>query len=291
MITATTIEAARHALRRLNPDGRKTVGFTPTMGSLHQGHLSLVRASRKENDISVASVFVNPTQFGPEEDFDSYPREPDEDAKLLQREGADMLFLPRPEEIYPPRFHTSIRVKKITENLCGASRPGHFDGVATVVAKLFNILCPTRAYFGLKDAQQVRVVESIVRDLNMGVEIRPMPIVRESDGLALSSRNRYLTEDQRQRALCLSESLFAAEKMIEGGERDAAAVVARMKEIIAPDEALEIDYISTVGWESLDELRELSGKVLVAAAVFLGSTRLIDNVIVDAGEPPASDKE
>lgn len=291
MITATTIEEARSALRQLNPDGGKSVGFTLTMGSLHQGHLSLVRASRTENDISVASVFVNPTQFGPEEDFESYPRDPDQDRTLLQREGVDLLFTPQPEEIYPPQFHTSVRVKKITENLCGASRPGHFDGVATVVVKLLNIIRPHRAYFGLKDAQQVRVVETIVRDLNMNVEIRPMPIVREADGLALSSRNRYLSGEERQRAICLSKSLFAAAELIGNGERDADKVVALMKEIINPDEELEIDYISTVGWESLDELRELSGTVLVAAAINLGKTRLIDNVIVDAGEPPESDEE
>ncbi len=286
MIIATTIEEARAALQQLNPDGGKPVGFTPTMGSLHQGHLSLVRASGEENDISVASVFVNPTQFGPEEDFESYPRDPEQDRMLLQSEGVDLLFLPQPDEIYPPRFHTSVRVKKVTENLCGASRPGHFDGVATVVAKLFNIIRPHRAYFGLKDAQQVRVVETIVRDLNMGVEIRPMPIVREADGLALSSRNRYLSAEERQRALCLSRSLLAAAEMIAGGEHDTDPVVARMKEIIAPDEDLEIDYISTVGWETLDELRQLSGTVLVAAAITLGNTRLIDNVIVDAGELP-----
>jgi pantoate--beta-alanine ligase len=291
MIIATTIEEARAALRQLNPDGARSVGFTPTMGSLHQGHLSLVRASRDENDISVASVFVNPTQFGPEEDFDSYPRDPDQDRTLLQSEGADLLFLPQPDEIYPPRFHTGIRVKKITETLCGASRPGHFDGVATVVAKLFNIIRPDRAYLGIKDAQQVRVVESMVRDLNMEVEIRPMPIVREADGLALSSRNRYLSGEERQRATRLSKSLFAAAQLIEGGERDADQVVIRMKEIINPDEELEIDYISMVGWESLDEQRVLSGKVLVAAAITLGSTRLIDNAIVNAGDPPGTDEE
>jgi len=291
MITAATIEEARAALQRLNPDGSKRVGFTPTMGSLHQGHLSLVRASREENDISVASVFVNPTQFGPEEDFDSYPREPDRDSKLLTNEGLDLLFLPQPEEIYPHGFHTSVRVKKVTENLCGASRPGHFDGVATVVAKLFNILRPHRAYFGLKDAQQVRVVETMVRDLNMETEIRPMPIVREADGLALSSRNRYLSAEERQRAVTLSKSLFAAAEMIGDGERNADTVVERMKEILAPDDQLEIDYISPVSWETLDDQRELSGTVLVAAAVTVGSTRLIDNIIVDAGDPPASDKE
>ncbi len=291
MITASTIEEARAALRQLNPDGNKSVGFTPTMGSLHQGHLSLVRASRDENDISVASVFVNPTQFGPEEDFDNYPRDPEQDSTLLQREGVDLLFHPRPEEIYPPRFHTNVRVKKVTENLCGSSRPGHFDGVATVVAKLLNIIRPHRAYFGLKDAQQVRVVETVVRDLNMDVEIRPMPIVREADGLALSSRNRYLSAEQRRRALCLSKSLFAAAELIESGERDADQVVARMKEIINPDEELEIDYISTVGWESLDEQRDLCGTVLVAAAITFGTTRLIDNVIVDAGQLPETDEE
>jgi pantoate--beta-alanine ligase len=291
MILATTIEEARAALGNLNPDGKQSVGFTPTMGSLHQGHLSLVRASRDENDISVASVFVNPTQFGPEEDFESYPRDPEQDRILLQREGVDLIFHPQPEEIYPPRFHTSVRVKKITENLCGASRPGHFDGVATVVAKLFNIIRPQRAYFGLKDAQQVRVVETIVRDLNMEVEIRPMPIVREADGLALSSRNRYLSPEQRQRALCLSQSLFAAAEMIQGGEHDSDQVVTRMKEIIAPDDELEIDYIATVSWETLDEVRELSGSVLVAAALTLGSTRLIDNVIVDAGDLPKTDED
>jgi len=291
MITASTIEEARNALRQLNPDGRKTVGLTPTMGSLHQGHLSLARAAGDENDISVASIFVNPTQFGPEEDFDGYPRDPDRDRKLLQREDVDLLFLPQPEEIYPPRFHTSVRVKKITENLCGGSRPGHFDGVATVVAKLFNIIRPQRAYFGLKDAQQVRVVETMVRDLNMDIEVRPMPIVREADGLALSSRNRYLSPEERQRAVCLSQGLLAAAQLIGEGERDADQVVARIKEILNPDEELEIDYISTVGWESLDDQRELSGMVLVAAAINLGQTRLIDNIIVDAGEAPASDEE
>ncbi|MDP4094635.1 MAG: pantoate--beta-alanine ligase [Bacillota bacterium] len=259
----------------------KSIGFVPTMGYLHEGHLSLVKHAADENDFVVMSIFVNPTQFGPNEDLDKYPRNLDGDMQLAEQAGVDVIFLPKVSEMYPEGYKTYISVEKITERLCGKSRPGHFRGVATVVCKLFNIVEPDKAYFGEKDAQQVVVIKQMVRDLNMGLEIVPCPIVREADGLALSSRNTYLTKGQRNSALVLSTSLFHARDMIKNGERRVNAILDYLKKNISSEEAANIDYIEIVDADTLEPLNVVEKRVLIALAVKFGTTRLIDNVIVE----------
>jgi len=259
----------------------KSIGFVPTMGYLHEGHLSLVRKARKENEIVVVSIFVNPTQFGPNEDFDKYPRDTDRDLKLLQNENVDFVFMPSVEEMYPEGYATYVIVERLTEVLCGKSRPGHFRGVATVVTKLFNIVKPTRAYFGQKDAQQFRVLKRMVEDLNMDVEMVEAPIVRESDGLAMSSRNVYLSPEERKQAVALFETLNLAKKAIENGERDAEKVKKLMRENISKYDKVIIDYIEIVDEKNLTPLSKIEGKVLIAIAAFVGKARLIDNIIVE----------
>ncbi|MDI3472951.1 MAG: pantoate--beta-alanine ligase [Thermotogaceae bacterium] len=259
----------------------KSIGFVPTMGYLHEGHLSLVRKARKENEIVVVSIFVNPTQFGPNEDFDKYPRDTDRDLKLLQNENVDFVFMPSAEEMYPEGYATYVIVERLTEVLCGKSRPGHFRGVATVVTKLFNIVKPTRAYFGQKDAQQFRVLKRMVEDLNMDVEMVEAPIVRESDGLAMSSRNVYLSPEERKQAVALFETLNLAKKAIENGERDAEKVKQLMRENISKYDKVIIDYIEIVDEKNLTPLSKIEGKVLIAIAAFVGKARLIDNIIVE----------
>ncbi|MDN5338849.1 MAG: pantoate--beta-alanine ligase [Thermotogaceae bacterium] len=259
----------------------KSIGFVPTMGYLHEGHLSLVRKARKENEIVVVSIFVNPTQFGPNEDFDKYPRDTDRDLKLLQNENVDFVFMPSAEEMYPEGYATYVIVERLTEVLCGKSRPGHFRGVATVVTKLFNIVKPTRAYFGQKDAQQFRVLKRMVEDLNMDVEMVEAPIVRESDGLAMSSRNVYLSPEERKQAVALFETLNLAKKAIENGERDAEKVKKLMRENISKYDKVIIDYIEIVDEKNLTPLSKIEGKVLIAIAAFVGKARLIDNIIVE----------
>jgi pantoate--beta-alanine ligase len=259
----------------------KSIGFVPTMGYLHEGHLSLVRKARKENEIVVVSIFVNPTQFGPNEDFDKYPRDTDRDLKLLQNENVDFVFMPSVEEMYPEGYATYVIVERLTEVLCGKSRPGHFRGVATVVTKLFNIVKPTRAYFGQKDAQQFRVLKRMVEDLNMDVEMVEAPIVRESDGLAMSSRNVYLSPEERKQAVALFETLNLAKKAIENGERDAEKVKQLMRENISKYDKVIIDYIEIVDEKNLTPLSKIEGKVLIAIAAFVGKARLIDNIIVE----------
>lgn len=273
--TKAELKESLKALRK----GHKTVGFVPTMGFLHEGHLSLVQRAKSENDVVVVSIFVNPTQFGPNEDFASYPRDLNRDSELVASVGCDLVFAPEPEEMYPAPYMTYVDVfGGLTDKLCGASRPGHFKGVATVVTKLFNLVKPTRAYFGQKDAQQVAVIEQMVADLDMELEIVPCPIVREADGLALSSRNTYLSASERQEALVLSQSLNWAKTQIEMGERSAAVLLEGMKAIINKSASTEIDYIQIVNARSLESVESLSGTILIAMAVKVGKPRLIDNM-------------
>lgn len=268
-------------LKALRKEG-KSVGLVPTMGYLHEGHLSLVREARRNNEIVVVSIFVNPTQFGPNEDLASYPRDFERDAALLDREGVDFIFAPEVEDMYPAGYATYVDVEgELTGRLCGASRPGHFRGVATVVSKLFNIVAPDRAYFGIKDAQQVAVIRRMAMDLNFDLEIVACPIVREADGLALSSRNVYLTESERTDALVLSQSLFMAKALIEGGERSAEAVRRAIADRIGAVSSAVIDYIEIVDAMTLATADVLSGKILIALAVKVGKPRLIDNLQIE----------
>lgn len=273
-----TIDALKSELKELRK-GHKTVGFVPTMGFLHEGHISLVKRAKAENEVVVVSIFVNPTQFGPGEDFESYPRDLERDAALVEAAGCNLVFAPTPEEMYPKPYNTYVDVfGGLTDKLCGASRPGHFRGVATVVTKLFNLVKPTNAYFGQKDAQQVAVIEQMVRDMNMDLNIVPCPIVREADGLALSSRNTYLGEAERKDALVLSKSLFWAKEAIENGERNAATLIEGMKAIINQTASTTIDYVEIVSAKTLEPVEALSGDILMALAVKVGKPRLIDNM-------------
>lgn len=259
----------------------KTIGFVPTMGYLHEGHLSLARRSVQENDFTVMSIFVNPTQFGPNEDFERYPRDLERDLAMAESVGVDVVFAPSVEEMYPDGYKTYVNVEDITGVLCGRSRPGHFRGVTTVVNKLFNIVEPDKAYFGQKDAQQVVVVKKMVRDLNMNLEVVACPIVREPDGLAMSSRNTYLSSEERKAALILSKSLFEAEELIKQGERSGKKIAEYIEGRIKTEKLAEIDYVEVVSADSLEKLEELKGNVLIALVVKFGKTRLIDNVIVE----------
>ncbi|QEK12877.1 pantoate--beta-alanine ligase [Crassaminicella thermophila] len=277
MFIVENVKDIREIVKREKRDGKK-IGFVPTMGYLHEGHLSLIRRAKEENDFVVVSVFVNPTQFCAGEDFETYPRSLERDSKLAQSAGADILFNPSAKEMYPNGYKTDVVVNEITDKLCGASRPGHFKGVTTVVCKFFNIVQPDRAYFGQKDAQQVVVIEQMVKDLNMDLEIVPCPIVREEDGLALSSRNTYLNEKERKAGLILSKSLFAAKDMIENGERDAIKIKDFIIKNISNEPMANIDYVEVVSAENLEDIKKLQGDVLIALAVKIGKTRLIDNI-------------
>ncbi|MCL4370361.1 MAG: pantoate--beta-alanine ligase [Chloroflexi bacterium] len=261
-----------------------SVGLVPTMGALHQGHLSLVKMARAENDVVVVSIFVNPKQFGPSEDFASYPRDYQRDLAMLEKEGSDLVFMPTVEEMYPAGFDTYVNVGAITQRLEGASRPGHFKGVATVVAKLFNIVRPTRAYFGEKDAQQLRVIRKMVQDLAFDTEVVPGPTVREPDGLAMSSRNKYLHIQERQAAAILFRALSLAQQKFGGGERDAERLRRAIGEVISSEPLANIDYVSIADADTLDELTQIRGRALASLAVRIGKTRLIDNVLL--GESP-----
>lgn len=258
-----------------------SVGLVPTMGYLHQGHLALVRRARQENDTLVVSIFVNPTQFGPQEDLQSYPRDLNRDLVLLEEEKVDLVFAPTLEEMYPPSFDTYVDVGDIDKRLEGKSRPGHFKGVATVVAKLFNIVEPTRAYFGQKDAQQLLVISRMVADLNMNVEVVSVPTVREEDGLAVSSRNVYLSPEERCAATVLWRALSLAQKLWEGGERRGEAIREQMRTLIEGEPLATIDYVSVADPETLEELGEVAGPALVSLAVRIGKTRLIDNITLN----------
>ena len=267
-------------VRKCKLDG-KTIGFVPTMGYLHEGHLSLVRIARKRCDILVVSIFVNPTQFGPGEDFDKYPRDFGRDKKLCEQENVDIIFAPSVEEMYPKDSVTYVDMAgEMTKVLCGKYRPGHFRGVMTVVSKLFNIVQPDIAVFGRKDGQQLAVIRRMVSDLNFPIEIIGGETVRESDGLAMSSRNKYLTEEQRKSAPALYKSLLLAKTMIENGETDSSKIVERMRDYISNSGDFKIQYIEIVDADTLVPVDKIRNKVMIALAVFLGETRLIDNIVV-----------
>jgi len=269
--TVLEIRASRQKLKG-------TVGFVPTMGYLHEGHLSLVKQAKIENSAVVVSIYVNPTQFGPREDLGAYPRDLDRDIELLRKEGTDVVFVPPDDEMYPSEFSSWVDVEKVTERLEGASRPGHFRGVATVVAKLFNIVQPTRAYFGQKDAQQVVVIKRMAADLNMNLEVVVVPTVRESDGLAMSSRNMYLSPKERQAGTILFKALTLARQLRGGGEKDAENIRRQMTALIQKEPLAQIDYVSIADAETLEELNSLDRPAVASLAVRIGKTRLIDNM-------------
>ncbi|MFN7169674.1 MAG: pantoate--beta-alanine ligase [Candidatus Omnitrophota bacterium] len=274
------IKTMQILVRKFKED-KKTIGFVPTMGYLHEGHLSLARQARKDTDVVVMSIYVNPLQFGPQEDFREYPRDLKRDMHLAKGAGVDIIFAPEDKDMYPQDYVTYVEVEKLTEGLCGRFRPGHFKGVTTVVTKLFNIVRPDIAYFGQKDAQQARIIEKMVEDLNMDIKIKVMPIVREKDGLAMSSRNVYLDTEERKRAVCLYQALKKAEEMVYRGERDAEKIISEMKKIVAKGGVSRIDYIEIVECKTLKPVRKIKGKVLVALAVWMDKTRLIDNIIIN----------
>ena len=276
-----TIDELRDRVASAKGAGMR-VGLVPTMGALHAGHLSLVSEARSECGFVVVSVFVNPTQFGPSEDFDRYPRPLTADCDLCEKAGVDVVFAPEVKEMYPDEQVTWVNVEKITEPLCGASRPGHFRGVATVCAKLFNIVLPDRAYFGQKDAQQVAVIKRMVQDLNMPLEIRVCPTVRESNGLAMSSRNKYLSESEKENAVFIKKSLEKCRQLVRQGVLDRETIESEMRQILESGGVVEIEYIGVVDADTMERVDRIGGKVLVAVAVKVGSTRLIDNILVDA---------
>lgn len=274
-----SIQEMRAASRAARGQGKR-VGLVPTMGALHQGHLSLVRTARARCDVVAVSIFVNPTQFGPNEDFARYPRTFERDCELLQKEGADFVFAPSVEEMYHSGALTWITVEEMSQKLCGKSRPGHFRGVTTVVGKLFHIAEPDLAFFGQKDAAQLAIIRRMVRDLDMPVEIVACPIVREPEGLAMSSRNGYLDPQQRKSALVLSRSLEKVRQAFEQGERNAGRLAALGKDLFATDPSVRLDYLEIVDPDTLDPVNQIEAPALVAVAAFVGPTRLIDNIIV-----------
>jgi pantoate--beta-alanine ligase len=277
-----TVAELREALAAERAAG-SGVGLVPTMGYFHEGHLSLMRKARADHDVVVVSLFINPAQFGPGEDLDAYPRDEDRDAELAEAEGVDLLFAPSVEELYPEGFETTVRIGGLTSVMCGASRPGHFDGVATVVTKLFNLVQPDAAYFGQKDAQQALVIRKLVRDLDIPVRVEVCPTVREPDGLALSSRNAYLSPDERERALSLNRALRAAEGTVAAGEVDAAAVLAAARHEL--DEAgIEPEYLELRSYEDLSPVERVNGSTLLAVAARVGRARLIDNTVLGGAE-------
>jgi len=267
-------------MRRLRQQIAEPVGLVPTMGYLHEGHLALVKRARAENSSVVVSIFVNPTQFGPQEDFKHYPRDHELDLSILEKEKTDIVFMPSGTEMYPEPFNSWVEVGKVTERLEGAARPGHFRGVTTVVAKLFNIVQPTRAYFGQKDAQQAIVIKKMVADLNMNLEIVTLPTVREPDGLAMSSRNTYLSPEQRKAAVVLYQALGLAQKLWSQGETDAEKLRQEMLNLIQKQPLAQVDYVSIADTETLDELDRVKPPALVSLAVRIGKTRLIDNMVL-----------
>lgn len=275
----TRMQAEAEAAR----NGSKTLGLVPTMGSFHEGHLSLMRRARRECEVVVVSLFVNPAQFGPGEDLARYPRDFDRDSDLARSEGVDVLFAPDAVAMYGADYSSFVEVGGASETLCGAARPGHFRGVATVVAKLFNICKPHRAYFGLKDYQQTRVIESMILDLNFGVELVRCPIVREADGLAMSSRNAYLSPEERRAATVLQRSLACAKELVESGECDVGKVAGQLRRMIEAEPLAGIDYAEVAGPETLRPLAEIRGAALLAVAARFGKTRLIDNAVAGAG--------
>lgn len=276
-----TISEVRNEVKNWRKQGL-SVGLVPTMGYLHEGHKSLIDRACKENDKVVVSVFVNPTQFGPGEDLATYPRDIQRDAALCEDAGAALIFNPEPEEMYFDDFHTYVTMESLSDELCGKTRPIHFRGVCTVVSKLFHIVAPDRAYFGQKDAQQLAIIKRMVRDLNFDIEIVGCPIVREADGLAKSSRNTYLNPEERKAALLLSKAVGLGQELIQKGERNADVIVEKMKQLIEEEPLAKIDYVQAVDAISIQPVAEIKGTVLVAMAVYIGKTRLIDNFIYEA---------
>ncbi len=277
LITVQEMRAACRAIRR----NGQSLGLVPTMGALHAGHIALVRAARSQCDVVAASIFVNPTQFGPNEDFAKYPRTFEQDCAMLRSESVALVFAPQPEEMYPTGASTIVEVEGVGDRLDGASRPGHFRGVATVVAKLFHIAAPDKAFFGQKDAAQVAVLRRMVRDLNFDLELIVCPTMREPDGLALSSRNRYLSAEQRTRALVLSSALNAISAAYRAGQKDVARLLEAGRHAIAAEPEVRIDYLAIVDWDTLMPFTEARAGALVAVAAHVGSTRLIDNTILE----------
>jgi pantoate--beta-alanine ligase len=277
MQVAATIEEMRALRRAMEGDA----GLVATMGYLHEGHLSLVRAARARDDHVIASIFVNPTQFGPDEDFERHPRDEERDLALFRDEGVDVVFMPSVEEMYPQGASTFVTVEGLTEVLEGVHRPVHFRGVTTVVTKLLTVVQPHRTYFGRKDAQQLAVIRRLVRDLRLDVDVVSMPTVREPDGLAMSSRNAYLSPEQREAALVLSRALRRAEELFAGGERDGERLRDAMRDLIAQEPLARVDYVSVADTETLQELRRIEGAALASLAVRIGAVRLIDNVTLE----------
>ena len=278
MKIVSTVNDVRSTVKEWKKNGLK-VGLVPTMGFLHEGHLSLIKKAVSENDKVVVSVFVNPTQFGPNEDFEAYPRDLNKDAALCEEAGADLIFHPEPEEMYPDGFCSSVNMTGLTDALCGKSRPIHFQGVCTVVSKLFNIAAPDNAYFGEKDAQQLAIIKRMVKDLNFDIKITGCPIIREEDGLAKSSRNTYLNPEERQAALVLSKAVKCGRNLVEDGEKDSAVILKEMKSIIENEPLARIDYVEIVDMNTMKDIDKVKGDVLCAMAVYIGKTRLIDNFI------------
>lgn len=279
MKIVSTIKEVRECVSAWSREGQ-SVGFVPTMGYLHEGHMSLIDAAR-ENDKVVVSIFVNPMQFGPNEDLESYPRDLNRDANMCKEHGVDLIFHPTPEEMYGDNFYSFVDMDVLTQELCGLTRPVHFRGVCTVVTKLFNIVAPDRAYFGQKDAQQLAIIRRMVKDLNMPIEIIGCPIIREEDGLAKSSRNTYLSTEERKAALVLSRAIFLAKEMIEKGERSAKLILEAMTKEIEKEPLAKIDYVKAVDLATIQQTDYIKGEVLIAIAVYIGKTRLIDNVAVN----------
>ena len=280
MIVVKTINEVKQIVKQWRKEG-KTIGFVPTMGYLHEGHQSLIKKAR-ENDKVVVSIFLNPMQFGLSEDLASYPRDLERDKLKCSEAGADLIFAPDASEIYENNFQTFVDMHLLTEELCGLTRPCHFRGVCTVVTKLFNIVTPDKAYFGQKDAQQLAVIKRMVADLNMDIEIVGCPIIRENDGLAKSSRNTYLNDDERKAALVLSRSINKAKELIDNGQRDASIVISSMTEIINKEPLAKIDYVKAVALDTMQQIKFLNVPSLVAIAVYIGKTRLIDNLFYES---------
>jgi len=283
MEVSETIQSIRSLIKAARDSG-KNIGLVPTMGALHVGHISLIEAARKKCDCVVVSIFVNPTQFVPGEDFDKYPRPFEADLDICKKAGVDAVFAPSPEEMYPVENITWVNVEKITEPLCGRFRPGHFQGVTTVCAKLFNIVAPDFAFFGQKDAQQAIVIRRMVADLNIPLEIVICPTVRESNGLAVSSRNKYLSEQQKKDAGKIYKSLQKCHEMIDTGVKDASEIIDEMRNILLKVPSIEIEYISIVNADTLQNIDYIAGKVLAAIAVRIGPARLIDNILLDTAK-------
>lgn len=287
MIVVNSINEIRQIIKEWKRTGLK-IGFVPTMGYLHEGHASLIEQARKQNDKVVVSIFVNPIQFGPNEDFDRYPRDFDRDAKICSQKGTDLIFYPEIKEMYPDRNLCYVDVEMLGDYLCGSKRKGHFRGVCTVVSKLFNIVTPDRAYFGQKDAQQLAIIKRMVKDLNFDIEIIACPTVREEDGLAMSSRNSYLSPEQRKIAPVIYKTLMEAKQLMQESEKKAIAIKNFIIDKLAKYKDFKIDYVEVVDSVTLQPVEEIHSNVLVAVAVYLGTTRLIDNFVFDGGEEYAA---